>query len=119
MTDENTQQPNGVASDLNNELDVINNNMMCHWIDDTEISHYLFAHINDQDNLTYEQKHACIDASCIIDELRREVFKLRNRVYELENDCVICGCGDIYKNGTLGAAMIEKCGSCENCVTDI
>lgn len=116
---ENTTQATEAASDLNAELDVVNNNMMCFWINNTEISHYLMAHINDQDNLTYEQKHACIDASFVIDELRSEVVNLRVKIYELENDCKICGCGDIYKNGTLDAAMIEKSGSCENCITDI
>ena len=119
MTDEKTQQPLGVASDLNAELDVANNNMMCFWVNDTEINHYLRMHINDQENLTYEQKHACIDASFVIDELRREVVRLRVKVYEFENNCKICDCGDIYQNGTLGAAMIEKSGSCENCITDI
>lgn len=119
MNEKTTQQSVGVVSDLNNELDVVNNNMMCFWLNDTEISHYLRMHINDQENLTYEQKHACIDASFVIDELRREVVRLRCKVYELENDCIMCGCGDSYKNGSLGAAMIEKSGSCENCITDI
>lgn len=119
MTDKETQASDGVASELNAELDVANNNMMCFLVNDTEISHYLMAHINDQENLTYDQKHACIDASFVIDELRREVVKLRDKIFELENDCIMCGCGDYYKNGTLGAAMIEKNGSCENCITDI
>lgn len=109
----------GAASDLSKELDVVNNNMMCFWVNDTEIGHYLQSHINDDGNLTKEQSFACSEASWIILELRREVFKLRNQVFELENDCKVCGCGDIYKNGTLDAAMIEKSGSCENCVTDI
>ena len=79
MTEKTTQQPLGVASDLNAELDVVNNNMMCFWVNDTEISHYLRMHINDQENLTYEQKHACIDASFVIDELRREVVRLAQK----------------------------------------
>jgi len=119
MNEEKTQIADGAASLLNAELDVVNNNMMCFWVNDTEISHYLRMHINDQENLTYEQKHACIDASFVIDELRREIVKLRTKIFELENDCIMCGCGDSYKNGSLGAAMIEKSGSCENCITDI
>ena len=54
------------------------NNMMCFWVDDTEISHYLMSHINDKGNLTVEQKIACIDASFVIDELRDEVKRLRS-----------------------------------------
>ena len=42
-------------------------------------------HINDQENSTYEQKHACIDASFVIDELRREVVRL-SKGYEFENN---------------------------------
>ena len=62
---------------LERELDGANN-MMCFLVDDTEISHYLMSHINDNGNLTVEQKIACIDASFVIDELRDEVKRLRS-----------------------------------------
>ena len=64
---------------LERELDGANN-MMCFWVDDTEISHYLMSHINDNGNLTVEQKIACIDASFVIDELRSEVKRLKNLI---------------------------------------
>jgi hypothetical protein len=119
MTENNTQAAEA-ASDLNAELDVVNNNMMCFWINNTEISHYLMAHINDQDNLTVEQKLACIDASFVIDELRDEVKKLRNKVFELDCKVKVCVvCKTAYENGTENAEIIEKMGVCENCITDI
>ena len=76
---ENTELATGALSHLSEELDGANN-MMCFWVDDTEISHYLRSHINDQDNLTVEQKLACIDASFVIDELRDEVTRLKNLI---------------------------------------
>ena len=76
---ENTELATGALSHLSGELDGANN-MMCFWVDDTEISHYLSSHINDQDNLTVEQKLACIDASFVIDELRDEVKRLKHMI---------------------------------------
>ena len=74
---EKAELATGALSHLSVELDGANN-MMCFWVDDTEISHYLMSHINDKGNLTVEQKIACIDASFVIDELRDEVKRLRS-----------------------------------------
>ena len=51
-------------------------------------------------------------------ELREEVKRLRNKVFEL--DCKVCVCcKTAYANGTDNAEIIEKMGVCENCITDI
>lgn len=68
----------GLASDLNRELDVVNNNIMCFWRDDIEISHYLMSHINDKGNMEAWQESLCVDAAFVIDELRSEVKRLRS-----------------------------------------
>jgi len=117
MTDETTQQPTGVVSDLNNELDVVNNNMMQYLIGTTELSHYLTALV-DELNLSAKDEDALNAASSVIYELREEVKRLRNKVFEL--DCKVCVCcKTAYQNGTDNAEIIEKMGVCENCITDI
>ena len=110
----------GLASDLNNELDVVNNNMMCFWRDDIEISHYLMSHINDKGNMESWQESLCVDAAILIDKLRDEVKRLRNKVFELDCKVKVCVCcKTAYQNGTDNAEIIEKMGVCENCITDI
>jgi len=119
MTDETTQQPTGVVSDLNNELDVVNNNMMQYLIGTTELSHYLTALV-DELNLSAKDEDALNAASSVIYELREEVKRLRNKVFELDCKVKVCVCcKTAYKNGTDNAEIIEKMGVCENCITDI
>ena len=119
MTDETTQQPTGVVSDLNNELDVVNNNMMQYLIGTTELSHYLTALV-DELNLSAKDEDALNAASSVIYELREEVKRLRNKVFELDCKVKVCVCcKTAYKNRTDNAEIIEKMGVCENCITDI
>jgi len=119
MTDETTQQPTGVVSDLNNELDVVNNNMMQYLIGTTELSHYLTALV-DELNLSAKDEDALNAASSVIYELREEVKRLRNKVFELDCKVKVCVCcKTAYQNGTDNAEIIEKMGVCENCITDI
>ena len=109
----------GAASDLNNELDV-EDGMMCVWRDNTEISHYLMSHINDKGNMESWQESLCVDAAILIDKLRDEVKRLRNKVFELDCKVKVCVCcKTAYQNGTDNAEIIEKMGVCENCITDI
>lgn len=114
--EQNNAQADGLTSRLTQELEPSENNVMCHWIGDTELSHYLMSHINDDENLTQEQSLACSTGGLIIYQLRKEVVELREKLFCLENNCVMCGCGDYYVKGTLAAEMIEKCGQCENCL---
>ena len=64
---------------IERELDGANN-MMCFWVDDTEISHYLMSHINDKGNMEDWQESLCVNATFVIDELRSEVKRLRSRL---------------------------------------
>ena len=66
-----------VSIQLQRELDGANN-MMCFWVDDTEISHYLMSHINDKGNMEDWQESLCVNAAFVIDELRSEVKRLRS-----------------------------------------
>jgi len=117
MNEKETQQSTGVVSDLNNELDVVNNNMMQYLIGTTELSHYLTALV-DELNLSAKDEDALNAASSVIYELREEVKRLRNKVFEL--DCKVCVCcKTAYATGTDNAEIIEKMGVCENCITDI
>ena len=53
-------------------------------------------------------------------ELREEVKRLRNKVFELDCKVKVCVCcKTAYANGTDNAEIIEKMGVCENCITDI
>ena len=68
-----------VSIQLQRELDGANN-MMCFWVDDTEISHYLMSHINDKGNMEDWQESLCVNAAFVIDELRSEVKRLRSLI---------------------------------------
>ena len=116
---DNEQLAAGAASDLNAKLDV-EDGMMCVFVDDTEISHYLMMHINDPENLQGWQNHVCQVGAETINKLREEVKRLRNKVFELDCKVKVCVCcTTAYKNGTENAEIIEKMGVCENCITDI
>ena len=75
---EKAELATGALSHLSVELDGANN-MMCFWVDDTEISHYLMSHINDKGNMEDWQESLCVNAAFVIDELRSEVKRLRSR----------------------------------------
>ena len=60
--------------------------MMVVWRDNTEISHYLFSHINDIGNMEGWQVSLCADASIVIDRLREEVRRLRTENAALRAD---------------------------------
>ena len=77
MTEKNAQLEAGLASNLRRELDTVDDGMMAVWRDNTEISHYLMMHINDQENMEGWQESLCADAASVIDKLRAEVRKLR------------------------------------------
>ena len=116
---EKAELATGALSHLSVELDGANN-MMCFWVDDTEISHYLMSHINDKGNMEDWQESLCVNAAFVIDELRDEVKRLRNKVFELDCKVTVCVCcKTAYANGTDNAEIIEKMGVCENCITDI
>ena len=66
----------GLTSHLTQELDV-EDGMMCVFVDDTEISHYLMMHINDPENLQGWQNHVCQVGAETINKLRAEVKRLR------------------------------------------
>jgi hypothetical protein len=82
MTGKETQASDGVASVLNAELDV-EDGLMCVWFDNTEISHLLGSHINDQGNMEDWQDSACVKGAETIDRLRAEVKRLRKSNSEL------------------------------------
>ena len=116
---ENTTQADGCLSHLTQELDVVNNNMMQYLIGTTELSHYLTALV-DELNLSAKDEDALNAASSVIYELREEVKRLRNKVFELDCKVKVCVCcTTAYKNGTDNAEIIEKMGVCENCITYI
>ena len=83
----NEQKEAGLASDLNRELDTVDDGMMCVWRDNTEISHYLMMHINDQENMEGWQESLCADAASVIDRLRAEVRKLRSTIKQEADYC--------------------------------
>ncbi len=72
-----TQNEDGLASHLTQELDGANN-MMCFLVDDIEISHYLMSYINNKGNMEDWQESLCINAAFVIGELRSEVKRLRS-----------------------------------------
>lgn len=76
MNEKIEQASAGVASELNAELDV-EDELMCVWFDNTEISHLLGSHINDQGNMEDWQDSACVKGAETIDKLRAEVKRLR------------------------------------------
>ena len=116
---ENTELATGALSHLSGELDGANN-MMCFLVDDIEISHYLMSYINNKGNMEDWQESLCVDAAVLIDKLRDEVKRLRNKVFELDCKVKVCVCcKTAYANGTDNAEIIEKMGVCENCITDI
>ena len=78
MTEKNAQLEAGLASDLNRELDVVEDEIMCVWFDNTEISHLLGSHINDMGNMESWQDCACVKGAETIDKLRAEVKRLRD-----------------------------------------
>ena len=119
MAEKIEQLEAGLASDLNRELDVVNNNMMQYLIGTTELSHYLTALV-DELNLSAKDEDALNAASSVIYELREEVKRLRNKVFELDCKVKVCVCcKTAYQNGTDNAEIIEKMGVCENCITYI
>jgi len=87
MTEEKTQIADGVASKLNAQLDTIEDGLMCVFVDDTEISHYLMGHINDIDNLEPWQRTVCTVGAKTIDKLRDEVKKLRQTIKQEAEYC--------------------------------
>lgn len=86
MSEEKTQIADGVASELNAELDV-EDGLMCVFVDDTEISHYLRMHINDQENMEGWQENVCYVGAETIDKLRAEVKKLRAAIKQEAHYC--------------------------------
>ena len=86
MNEEKTQIADGVASKLNAELDV-EDGLMCVFVDDTEISHYLMMHINDQENLEVWQNHVCQVGAETINKLRAEVKRLRAAIKKEADYC--------------------------------
>ena len=83
---DNEQKQAGAASDLSGLLDV-DDGMMCVFVDDTEISHYLMMHINDQENLEGWQNHVCQVGAETINKLRAEVKKLRAAIKQEAEYC--------------------------------
>ena len=119
MNEEKTQIAAGATSHLTQMLDVVNNNMMQYLIGTTELSHYLTALV-DELNLSAKDEDALNAASSVIYELREEVKRLRNKVFELDCKVKVCVCcKTAYANGTDNAEIIEKMGVCENCITYI
>lgn len=86
MTDKETQASAGVASVLNAELDV-EDGLMCVWFENTEISHLLRSHINDQGNMEDWQDSACVKGVETIDRLRAEVKRLREIIKKEADYC--------------------------------
>jgi len=81
----NEKLETGLASDLNRELDTIEDGLMCVFVDNTEISHYLMGHINDIGNLEPWQKTVCTVGAVTIDGLRDEIKRLRLYEKRLES----------------------------------
>jgi len=97
----------GLASDLNRELDTVDDGMMCVWRDNTEISHYLMAHINDQENMEGWQVELCAVGAETIDRLRAEVRKLRGTIKQEADYCYHC-MNESYSKGDKERAERHK-----------